>query len=305
MNIVVTGAAGFIASHVADAYIAAGHTVTVIDNLSSGFDRNIPEGATFIQADITDREKIREILGDIKPDILNLHAAHISVGNSVKDPQFDATSNVLGLLNCLEAVKDHPPKKVLFASTGGAMYGIMPTPFTEDMEPAPISPYGISKRAGELYLHFYNVQYGIPYVALRYSNVYGPRQNAHGESGVVAIFTEKLLAGEQPTINGDGTNFRDYIFVKDVAKANLLALETDYVGPVQIGTQTEYTTNQVFQQIVSALGSDIQAAHGPERPGEQKASSLTYDKATAVLGWKPSVDFETGIAETVTWFKNR
>nr|MBP7774239.1 SDR family NAD(P)-dependent oxidoreductase [Candidatus Woesebacteria bacterium] len=188
MKILVTGGAGFIASHVVDAYIAAGHEVVVADNLSTGTLENLNPQARFVKVDITSKDEITALITEVRPEVLNLHAAHIQVGNSVRDPQFDAENNIMGLIHIMQAAKDVGVKKVIMASTGGAMYGDKQTPYTEEMKEEPISPYGVSKRSGELYLNYYKEQYGIPYVVLRYSNVYGPRQNPHGESGVIAIF---------------------------------------------------------------------------------------------------------------------
>ncbi len=305
MTILVTGGAGFIASHVVDAYIAAGHQVVVVDNLSSGIESQVNAAAKFIQADITDREMIQKIIREVRPEVLNLHAAHIQVGNSVKNPQFDAENNIIATINIMEAAKDVAVKKVIFASTGGAMYGNKPVPFTEDMKEEPVSPYGVSKRSAELYLNYYYEQYKIPYTVLRYSNVYGPRQNPHGESGVIAIFSEMIAQGKKPIINGDGTHTRDYVYVDDVAKANLLALTTKYVGALNIGTTTEISTNEVFRKVVSVFGASIEEVHGPERPGEQVQSSLSYKKAQQILGWQPTVTFDEGVERVVAWYKSR
>ena len=302
-KVIVTGGAGFIASHVVDAYVQAGHEVVVLDNLSTGKEEYVNPSARFIEADITDRKRITEILNDVRPEVINHHAAHIQVGYSVKNPHFDAENNIIGILNIMEAAKDlGTVKKVIMASTGGAMYGDKPVPFHEEMIPQPLSPYGISKRSGEMYLSFYHSQYGIPFISLRYSNVYGPRQNPHGESGVVAIFMEKILKGEEPTINGDGTNTRDYVFVKDVARANLLALSTEKVGEFNIGTNTETSTNEVFRKVVSALSSSAPEKHGEARPGEQVRSVLDYRKAKEELGWEPTVYFDEGIKITAASF---
>ena len=191
------------------------------------------------------------------------------------------------------------------ASTGGAMYGNKPTPFTEEMREEPLSPYGVSKRAGELYLNYYHQQYGIPRVVLRYANVYGPRQNTHGESGVIAIFSEYIAEGKQPVINGDGTHTRDYVYIDDVVRADLMALETDFTGELNIGTSTETSTNDVFHKVVAEFGVDIPEEHGPERPGEQVTSSLSYEKAKQVLGWVPQVGFDEGVKKTVEWYRER
>ncbi len=305
MKILVTGGAGFIASHVVDRYIAAGHEVVVVDNLSSGKAEQVNPQAKFIQADITDKETIQRIIREERPEILNLHAAHIQVGNSVKNPQFDAENNILATIHIMEAAREVPVKKVIFASTGGAMYGNKPIPFKEEMKEEPVSPYGVSKRSAELYLNYYHEQYGIPYTVLRYSNVYGPRQNPHGESGVIAIFSEMIAQGKRPVINGDGTHTRDYVFIDDVARANLLALDTPFVGALNIGTTTEISTNDVFRKVVEVFGVQMEEEHGAERPGEQVQSSLSYEKAKEILGWEPTVNFDEGVRRVVEWYKNK
>jgi len=302
MRILITGGAGFIASHVADAYQTAGHEVIVVDNLSTGKKEFVPSGRQLIEADITNKELIQNIIRELKPEVINHHAAHIQVGNSVKNPQFDAENNIIGLLNIMEAAKEVGVKKMIMASTGGAMYGNKATPFDETMKEEPLSPYGVSKRAGELYLNYYHEQYGIPYIALRYANVYGPRQNPHGESGVVAIFSEMLIQGKNPTINGVGDHTRDYVFVTDVAQANLAALESQFVGALNIGTGVETSTLQVFEKVVAALGLKFEAVHGPERPGEQITSVLAFDKAAQILGWQPTVTFDQGVRQVAEWY---
>jgi UDP-glucose 4-epimerase len=305
MKILITGGAGFIASHVADAYIELGHEVVIVDNLSTGNQSNLNPQAKFIQADITDKAKIQEIIRTERPEIINHHAAHIQVGYSVKNPQFDAENNIIGLLNIMEAAKEIPVKKVIMAATGGAMYGNKVTPFTEEMKAEPLSPYGISKRAGELYLNYYHELYQIPFISLRYSNVYGPRQNAHGESGVIAIFSEMITEGKAPIINGDGTHTRDYVYVEDVARANVLALNSDFIGELNIGTKTEISTNEVFRKVAAEMGANIEEKHSAERPGEQVTSSLDYSKAQQILGWEPQVNFDEGVKRVVAWYKNR
>lgn len=305
MKILITGGAGFIASHVADAYIELGHEVVIVDNLSTGNLKNLNPKAKFIEADITNKEKIQEIIKTERPEVINHHAAHIQVGYSVKNPQFDAENNIIGLLNIMEAAKEVPIKKVIMAATGGAMYGNKQTPFNETMKAEPLSPYGISKRAGELYLNYYHELYQIPFISLRYSNVYGPRQNAHGESGVIAIFTEMIADGKSPAINGSGTHTRDYVYVEDVARANVLALNSDFVGELNIGTKTEISTNEVFRKVVNEMGVNIEEKHIEERPGEQVTSSLDYSKATEILGWEPRVDFDEGVKRVVEWYKNK
>lgn len=305
MKILITGGAGFIASHVADAYIDAGHEVVIVDNLSTGKTEFVNPKAKFIEMDITNKEAIQKIILEEKPDVINHHAAHIQVGYSVENPQFDAENNIIALLHIMEAAKQVPVKKVVFAATGGAMYGDKQTPFDESMKELPLSPYGISKRAGELYLNYYHELFNIPFVSLRYSNVYGPRQNAHGESGVVAIFSELLLQGKEIIINGDGTHTRDYVYVDDVVKANLLALDTNFVGELNIGTKTEISTNEVFDAITKEFGVNPEKNYGPERPGEQVTSSLRYDRAKNKMGWEPTIDFPTGVKKVVEWYREQ
>jgi UDP-glucose 4-epimerase len=303
MHILITGGAGFIASHVADTYLEAGHQVSIIDNLSTGKLSYVNPRAQFFQADITDAKAMEQLILTLKPDVINHHAAHIQVGNSVKNPQFDATNNIIGLLNILQPATEVGVKQVIMASTGGAMYGNKPTPFVETYPAEPLSPYGVSKRAGELYLRYYYEQYQIPYISLRYANVYGPRQNPHGESGVIAIFSELLSQGKQATINGDGTNTRDYVNVKDVARANALALGKEFVGEINIGTSREISTNDVYSAVASAFGTTEPVNYGSARPGEQKTSALNYSLATDILNWQPEVSFEDGVSEVVNWYK--
>jgi len=303
MKILVTGGAGFIASHIVDSYIKAGHELAVIDNLSTGKANFVNPKAKFYKADIRDAEEMSRIIGEFRPEVINHHAAHIQVGYSVINPQFDAQNNVIGLLNIMQAAKEIGIKKMIMASTGGAMYGNQDTPFKDSMKEEPLSPYGVSKRAGELYLNYYHQEFKIPYTALRYANVYGPRQNAHGESGVIAIFSEMIAAGKQPIINGDGTHTRDYVYVTDVTRANELALKTDFVGSINIGTTEETTTNEVYRQVVAEFGAKMEEKHGPARPGEQITSSLDYSRAKEVLGWEPTIKFNDGVKKVVAWYQ--
>jgi UDP-glucose 4-epimerase len=289
MRILVTGGAGFIASHVVDAYIAAGHEVLIFDDLSTGRKENLNEQAKFFEVDIRSQEAADIILQE-KPEVINHHAAHIHVGRSVLDPQHDADINIFGSLNLLKAAKEAGSvSHFIFAATGGAMYGPKQTPFVETMIPQPLSPYGISKRSVELYLFFYQETYGISFTSLRYANVYGPRQNPFGEAGVISIFLDKLKQQQQPVINGDGKQTRDYVFVGDVASANLLALQKRPSGEFNIGTSIETDVNEIYALVREAAGASIDASHGPARAGEQQTSSLDYTKARDILGWEPQI----------------
>ena len=305
MRILVTGGAGFIGSHIVDAYVRAGHEVVVVDDLSTGKREHLPPRVRFLQADIQD-PAVRQLIAAEKIDIVSHHAAQMDVRRSVADPLYDARVNIIGILNVLEGAREAKVKKFIFASSGGAIYGEQETfPADEEHPTHPISPYGVSKRAGEHYLYFYRAEYGLPYIALRYANVYGPRQDPHGEAGVVAIFTQRLLAGEQPVINGDGEQTRDYVFVGDVAQANLAALQAEYTGPLNIGTGSETTVNQLFTTLRNLTGSAAREVHGPAKPGEQRRSVLTWDHAAQVLHWRPTVGLEDGLRQTVTYFRTR
>ncbi len=305
MKVLVTGGAGFIASHIVDRYIADGHDVAIIDDLSSGKKENINPKAILYRLDIRD-EGIDEVFGKERPDIVNHHAAQMDVRRSVSDPMFDADVNISGTLNILENCVRHGVKRFIFASTGGAIYGEQDYfPADEAHPERPLSPYGISKLAVEKYLFYYKAVHGLDYIALRYSNVYGPRQNPHGEAGVVAIFTGKLLRGEQPVINGDGAQSRDFVFVDDVADANMRALESAETGVFNIGTAVETDINLLFKTLVDIAGADCKAAHGPAKEGEQLRSVIDYKRAEELLGWRPAVSFDGGLKETVKFFKEK
>jgi UDP-glucose 4-epimerase len=305
MKILVTGGAGFIASHVADAYLANGHEVVIIDDLSSGKRGNLPAAAKFYHADIRSPEA-REIVRNERPQMVSHHAAQMDVRRSVADPAFDAEVNVLGFINVLEGAREVGAEKVIFASSGGAMYGEQEQfPAPEEHPHNPLSPYGITKATGEHYLFYMHAVFGMPYVALRYGNVYGPRQDPHGEAGVIAIFTERLLAGEAPVINGDGKQTRDYVFVGDVVRANVAALTTSFVGSLNIGTGTETDVNTLYAHLRVLTGSPHPAQHGPAKAGEQRRSVLAIDRAHAVLGWRPEVPLEEGLRRTVEFFRAR
>ena len=303
MNIVVTGGAGFIGSHVAEAYLAAGHTVWVVDNLATGKRDNVPAGARFVRADIND-EAVRRLLSDERIEAVNHHAAQMDVRRSVVDPLFDSRSNVLGLLNLLEGAREAGCRTFVFASSGGSVYGELTAfPATEEHPTHPISPYGISKLAGEHYLDFYRLEYGLRTVSLRYANVYGPRQDPHGEAGVVAIFSRALLDGQSITINGDGTQTRDYVFVADVVRANLAALATDVHGPFNVGTGVETDVNALAAHLQRLTGATDRARHGPAKPGEPCRSVLDCGRAARMLGWMPAGALEDGLETTVAFFR--
>lgn len=304
MNILVTGGAGFIASHIVDLYVESGHSVLLIDNLSSGKEANINKQAKFVKMDIRDLA-IRDLVRENKIDVVNHHAAQISVRNSVEDPMNDADINIKGILNILEAVKEVKLKKFIFASSGGAVYGeadVIPTP--ETFVPAPLSPYGVAKLASEKYLFYYHKNFSSNYVALRYANVYGPRQDPNGEAGVVAIFSKKMLKNETPVINGDGLQSRDYVFVKDVARANLAAMEKDYCGEINIATACETNVNDLAKMLKKEAGYVGEIQHGDAKLGEQKRSCLAIKKAKEILSWQPQYNLEQGLRETVEYFRS-
>ncbi len=305
MKILVTGGAGFIGSNVADAFAAAGHEVVAVDDLSSGRPENVSKGIRLVEADVRD-PRIAAILSAERPQAVCHHAAQIDVRKSVADPARDADVNLIGLLRLLEACVASGVKKFLFASSGGACYGEQERfPAPESHPTRPVSPYGVAKAASELYLGYYRAQHGLPYVALRYANVYGPRQNPHGEAGVVAIFARKLLSGEPCTIYGDGGQTRDFVYVGDVARANLLALGADYAGPVNIGTGRETPIADLYDQLASLAGAVRPARREPGKPGEQRRSVIDPALAARVLGWRPEVTLEEGLARTLEYFRRR
>jgi UDP-glucose 4-epimerase len=303
VRIVVTGGAGFIASHIVDAYVERGHEVFVFDDLSMGQQPNVNPKATLRQVDIADAEAAK-LIERIKPDVLSHHAAQMDVRHSVADPLFDARVNILGFVNMLEACKNSGVKKVIFASSGGAVYGEQDTfPASEEHPTRPASPYGVSKRTGELYLSYYQQAFGLPYIALRYANVYGPRQSNKGEAGVVAIFISLLLTGKNPTINGDGKQTRDYVYVGDVVNANLAALESPYVGEINIGTGRETDVLTIFELLRQGAGRKLEARHGPPKVGEQRRSCLAAKRAAEVLGWRAEVGLREGLERTVAYYR--
>jgi UDP-glucose 4-epimerase len=303
MRVLVTGGAGFIGSHLVDAVIAVGHEAIIIDNLATGLRENVNPQARFYEADIRDAAAVGALFERERPEVLIHQAAQLDVRRSVADPAYDADVNVVGTLRLLQAGLDNGLRKVIFASSGGAIYGDteqLPTPETHLA--APISPYGVAKLSIEHYLHYYQAVQGLPYVALRYANVYGPRQNPHGEAGVIAIFAERLLRGEQATIYGDGENTRDYVYVGDVVDANLRALASDRVGAYNVGTGTETDVNAIFARINVLTEAGAEERHGEAKVGEQRRSCLSWDLAQRELGWQPQVKLDEGLARTVEFF---
>jgi len=309
----VTGGAGFIGSHVAELLLADGYSVTVLDNLSSGRKENIPAAATFVHADVTTPDAT-DVIRDGRFDVIAHLAAQIDVRKSVADPIGDATINVLGTLRVVEAVRASGSRtRIIFASTGGALYGDFATPPNAETVPKdPESPYGIAKLSAEYYLTYAARLHGVDTVALRYANVYGPRQDPHGEAGVVAIFCGRVLDGRPVTIFGDGQQTRDYVFVKDVARANVAAARAALPPPgrldaraFNVGTGIETSVTALAAVLGKATGRPVTAEHAPARPGEQLRSSVTIDKAASVLGWRPRTELAEGLAETYTWFAER
>jgi UDP-glucose 4-epimerase len=302
MRILLTGGAGFIGSHVADLLLERGHEVAVVDGLSSGKRENIPQAARFYETDI--RTGCTRVFEEFGPEALCHQAAQMDVRRSVREPDFDAEVNILGTIRFLQNCIEYDVRRVVFASTGGAIYGEQETfPASEDHPQYPLSPYGVSKLAGERYLNFYRVQYGLPYVALRYANVYGPRQDPHGEAGVVAIFCGNLASGKSSTINGTGEQSRDYVYVEDVARANVLALENDPPpGAYNIGTGIETSVNRLYELLQDISGKNLPPEHGPAKPGEQLRSSVDPSRAGRVLGWRPEMSLANGLGETLRFF---
>ncbi len=299
MKILVSGGAGFIGSNIVDEYVVLDHEVVILDNLSTGLKKNINPKAEFILEDINS-DNIINIFEKHKFDIVCHHAAQMNVRVSVSDPRFDATNNILGSLNIFEACKNTGVKKVIFASSGGTIYGEQDYfPADEEHPTRPCSPYGIAKLSVEKYLFYYKEVYGLDYVAFRYGNVYGARQNPHGEAGVVAIFLGKMLAGEQPVINGDGLITRDYIYIDDVVRANVLALNNNFSGIYNITTGVENDVNTIFNNLKLLTDSNAQQFHGPAKAGEQRRSVCSYNKIQSMHGWLPKFDFQTGLELTV------
>ncbi len=298
-KILVTGGAGFIGSNVVDGFISRGFSVVVLDNLSTGREENLNPEAKFFRADICDRETVRRIFSEEKPDFVNHHAAQIDVRKSIDDPGFDALTNIIGSINLIDAASRSGVKKFVYISTGGAVYGEPGNlPASEDSPVMPISAYGISKHTAEHYLYLYSFNHGLKYTVLRYSNVYGPRQDPKGEAGVVAIFTEKMLEGKNPVIFGSGGQTRDYVYVEDVVRANVLALSRGEGGIYNIGTGVETSVNEIFRVLSEILGFKGRAVHEKPRKGEVERISLDNRKAVEELGWEVRYSLREGLEKT-------
>ncbi len=304
----VTGGAGFIGSHVADHYLKEGYEVTVIDNLSSGRRENVPADAAFVQCEVGSSEA-RQLLESRPFDVLNHHAAQVDVRVSVSDPAFDATTNILGLINLLEGARAGGTRRVVFASSGGVVYGeSADLPHPEEARKLPVSPYGVSKLASEFYLAAYAQLHGIEVVSLRYANVYGPRQNPHGEAGVVAIFCSRVRAGKTLTVYGKGEQTRDYVHVTDIARANMAATTWSgaNVGSIDavafnVGTAVETSVNGLAYTLVEATGVAVPIEHAPARPGELQRSSVQIGKASREWNWRPQFELKDGLMNTYEW----
>ncbi len=307
MKILVTGGAGFIGSHVVDKYITDGHDVFIIDNLSTGRIENINKKATFYKADIRDYEVVKDIICSNSIEVINHHAAQLDVRVSVTDPLNDAEINIIGLITLLEAFKNSSveKKKFIYISSGGCIYGDAKCPINESNPIRPESPYGASKASGEYYLNVYCRLYGIKYTILRYSNVFGPRQDPKGEAGVIAIFIGNLLKNKKCFIFGTGEQIRDYVFVEDVVNANLSALESGDCDYFNIGTGIQTTVNQLFDSIIDVMDqNELKPEYKPERPGELFRNYLDYSKARSNLGWEPLKTLKEGLSLTYDYFKN-
>lgn len=315
MRVLVTGGAGFIGSHIVDLLRQKGHSPFALDDLSSGRRENLPADVPLHVADIRDQQALVRIFDEVRPEAVCHQAAQMSVSRSVREPAFDAEVNVLGLVRVLENSVRVGAKRFVFASSGGVLYGDVTTPAVETLPARPISPYGISKWAGERYLGFFTAEHPLQAVALRYSNVYGPRQNPHGEAGVVAIFSQKMLRGEPATVNGDGLYIRDYVYVTDVARANVLALETNLPQsfvPLNVGTGLGTDVNQLAAKVREFASEYLrqrgkphqipEARHGPARAGDLRSNLVDATRADQELGWRPEIDIAAGLRATVQWF---
>jgi UDP-glucose 4-epimerase len=307
VKILVTGGAGFIGSHVVDAYVAAGHEVAVLDNMATGREENVNPGARLYRADVRDLSQVQQAIGDFKPDVVNHHAAQSEVPKSVADPGNDAQVNVVGGLNVLRASVDHSVRKVIFSSTGGALYGepdIVPN--DEDHPIRPLSPYGTSKYAFEQYLATFQRTFGLGYTTLRYANIYGARQDFFAEEGrVVAIFASRMIEGKPLTIDWDGNQSRDMLHVGDVAMANIAALERGDGGTYHISTAIPVTVNDLFRKLALLTEYKLEPRRGPQRKGDVYRIALDNTRAKEQLGWEPGIPLEEGLRLTVEYFRDQ
>ncbi len=302
MRILVTGGAGFIGSNVVDRFVELGHEVAVFDDLSSGFREFVHPKVSFYRGDLADADAVDRCVAEFRPDLVDHHAAQIDVRKSVSDPVWDARVNVLGSIGLLQACTRHGVRKVVYASTGGALYGEgRQLPATEDHPVNPEAPYGVSKHTVEHYLYLWKLLHGLDYTVLRYPNVYGPRQNPHGEAGVNAIFIGLMLQGKRPRIFGDGNAVRDYLYVSDVVDANVIALERGSGEMLNLGTGIGTSVNDIVRELQLLLGFTEDAIHDPARPGEVQRIYLDASRARRVLGWEPQVGFTDGLRKTVEW----
>jgi len=305
MNVLVTGGAGFIGSHVVDRFIQEGHQVSVLDNLSTGKRRNVNREAVLYKSDIGSA-RIERIFKRERPVVIVHLAAQINVRQSTEDPMFDANVNIVGTINVLQLAVKYGVRKFVFASSGGAVYGEQNQfPAPETHPTAPLSPYGISKLTCEYYLEYFRHVAGLSYAALRFGNVYGPRQNPEGEAGVIAIFSQQLLKGQQPLINGNGLQTRDYVYVRDVVESIMVASDQHVNGVYNVGTGEETTVNEIFEQLQMLTKSESKELHGPAKKGEQLRSVLDCSKLTEETGWEPTVSLSEGLAETVEFFQKK
>ncbi|TAN32292.1 NAD-dependent epimerase/dehydratase family protein [bacterium] len=307
MRILVTGGAGFIGSHVVDAYIAAGHSVAVLDNFSTGREGNVNPAAQVHRVDLRDQAEVEKAIATFRPEIVNHHAAQSEVPKSVADPAYDAQVNIVGGLNLLKACADHGVRKVIFSSTGGALYGEPDVvPADEDHPVRPLSPYGTGKYAFEQYLGTFERTFGLTYTVLRYANIYGARQDFYAEEGrVVAIFASRMLAGRPATVDGDGEQARDMLHVGDVATANLAALEKGAGGTFHISTGIPVTINDLYRKLALLTGYKVPPNHGPARKGDVYRIALDNTRARNGLGWEPRVNLEEGLSLTVDYFREQ
>lgn len=305
MKVLVTGGAGFIGSHLVDRLIQEGHEVIIVDNLATGKRRNINRAARFYKLDVQSW-RLERVFRNERPNVVMHLAAQMDVRKSVEDPMFDAQVNILGTLNVLQQAVKHGVRKVVFSSSGGAIYGeqeVYPAP--ESHVTKPMSPYGLSKLCGEQYLSYFQRSSGLQVVSLRYANVYGPRQDPEGEAGVVAIFIQKMLNNEQAVINGNGRQTRDFVFVDDVVEANLAVMGQETQGTYNVGTGVETSINDLFRILVQHTGSTCKEVHGPAKKGEQIRSVIDVAKLRHELSWEPRADLSEGLKKTVEYFRER